>query len=158
MRRIYPPVYGHLWLDGGMEDYLRRCYREEAVLKDLRTPGTLYEEVLLGGRPVGILQTVSECPRPGNDAIGQFKLYRIYLDPDTHGRGLGTHCMHRVRARARALSAQNIWLEAMDTQRQALRFYRKHGFETAEAFTLDAPLMKPEYRGMLRLVSPAAHR
>ena len=60
--------------------------------------------------------------------------------------------MREVYDRALRYGRRRVWLEAMDSQAQALRFYEKEGFTHLASYTLDAPLMHPHYRGMLRLV------
>ena len=43
---------------------------------------------------------------------------------------------------------KSIWLEAMECQPQAKRFYEKMGFELAMTYQLDFEMMFPEYRGI----------
>jgi ribosomal protein S18 acetylase RimI-like enzyme len=55
--------------------------------------------------------------------------------------------------KARQLDRQIVWLEAMDTQTEALRFYETMGFETKGQFRLSFDRMHTELRGMVRMVA-----
>lgn len=150
MQACYPPVYAHMWADGG-EWYLRETYCVEAVLKDLSEIEAPYWIVHWEGNPVGILRWRRHKPCVDYpDKVG-LKLHRIYLHPSTHGQGVGRQLMAATDAEARSLGKALVWLEAMDTQEAAQGFYEKMGYRVTGTLRLSFSRMHEKYRGMVRM-------
>jgi ribosomal protein S18 acetylase RimI-like enzyme len=150
MQACYPPVYAHLWPDGG-KWYLNETYREEAVLKDLAEADAPYWIVQWEGSPVGILRWHRHQPCPDYPEVAGLKLHRIYLHLRTHGLGIGRQLMALADAEAHCLGKALVWLEAMDTQQAAQGFYEKMGYQVTGTFRLSFSRMPEHYRGMVRM-------
>lgn len=150
MQACYPPVYAHLWEDGG-KWYLNETYREEAVLKDLTEVDAPYWIVQWEDRPAGILRWnlhQSCVDYPGEAGL---KLHRIYLHPSTHGQGIGRQLLALTDNTARDLGKTLVWLEAMDTQQAAQGFYEQMGYQVTGTLRLSFERMHEHYRGMVRM-------
>lgn len=150
MRACYTPVYEHLWEDAG-HWYVNKMFSEAAVLQDLQVPDAPYWVVEWQGRPAGILRLNLLKPCPDQREVTGLKLHRIYLHPRTHRQGVGRALIAFIIEYAQKLGRQIVWLEAMDTQTSALRFYETVGFETKGTFRLDYTRMYPAMRGMIRM-------
>ena len=153
MAACYPPVYAHLWEDGG-QLYLEHVFSETAVLRDLAEADAPYWFVEWQGQRVGILRLCLHQPSPEFPDGNALKLHRIYLHPAAHGLGVGQALMEYTLAQARLLHKAAIWLEAMDTQTAALGFYEKQGYTTYATFRLTFERMHPHLRGMVRMQRP----
>lgn len=155
MLSCYPSVYQHLWEDQG-EWYVDTTFSQEAVLKEIQEETAPYWIVEWKGEASGILRLITEqtCPdlSPDHKAL---KLHRIYLHPRTHRQGIGRQLMAFVFNYARQNNRDFVWLEAMDTQTDAIKFYEKMQFETTGTFRLSFERMHPHLRGMLRMVATA---
>lgn len=150
MQTIYPPVYEHLWEDGGLA-YLKRIYGKPNFLRELMVENTHYFRVYVQEIPGGILRVLvdKECPDfPDRSAM---KLQRIFLHPEIHGKGIGKKLMDWVVSQAIQEGKELLWLECMDSQQQALGFYEKMGFQKGGASEFLSDKMKRECRGMLRM-------
>jgi ribosomal protein S18 acetylase RimI-like enzyme len=55
-------------------------------------------------------------------------LQKIYFRPDQTGHGFGTTLLAHVLAAARARGEPWIWLQVLDINARAQRFYLRHGF------------------------------
>lgn len=150
MQACYPPVYAHLWEDGGTW-YLNETYREEAVLKDLMEADAPYWIVHWEGYPVGILRWNLHQPCLDYPAEAGLKLHRIYLHPSTHGKGIGRELLTLTDREAQRLGKSLVWLEAMDTQQAAQGFYEKMGYQVTGTLRLSFERMHEHYRGMIRM-------
>ena len=75
-------------------------------------------------------------------------LHRIYLGEEAQGKGIANELMNWVEQKAKLKGNDLIWLEAMDTQEQALRFYKKQGFMNSHKAYLDFEPLLDHYRGM----------
>jgi ribosomal protein S18 acetylase RimI-like enzyme len=58
----------------------------------------------------------------------QFVLWKLYVLPDHHGRGIGSQLMEAVVERAVELGHTSVSLSYTDGNTYAHRFYRAHGF------------------------------
>lgn len=150
MYRIYPATYAHLWEDGG-KWYVDNTFNQTILQKELEEQDCPYYFVYFEKELVGILRlnlglTLKVFPEKKAS-----KLHRVYLDTNVHGRGIGKMLMDFSLEQAQAYGSEILWLEAMDTQIQALNFYKKYNFETAEPFRLTFELMYTEKRGMYRM-------
>ena len=148
MHLIYKPVYQHLWQDNG-EAYVESQYNRDQVMTELALENARYYFVEFKGEVMGMLRYLFDCPYPDCAQQNVTKLHRIYLDPATHGSGIGGLLVNYVVDQAAQARQKSVWLECMDTQEPAIKFYHKMGFYTERPFQLDSPSMKPEFRGML---------
>jgi GNAT superfamily N-acetyltransferase len=57
-----------------------------------------------------------------------FVLWKLYVLPDHHGHGIGSRLMDAVVARALESGHPRITLSYLEGNRQAARFYTRHGF------------------------------
>ena len=151
MQRIYPPIYRHLWPDDGAW-YLNHCFQRSNLQKELSDPEAFYGFVIFEERTIGILRTVENRLCPDAPHVPATKLHRIYLDPLVIGRGIGKQILQWTEERSKLRGQKIIWLEAMDTQEPAIRFYQHCGYELSGKFRLDFELMYPERRGMVRMM------
>lgn len=147
MTEIYTPSYKHIWTDNG-EWYLEQMYNPKTFQSDLDNPTSFYYFVLLQGWKIGILK----YDFPSSPEIINFpnslKLHRIYLHKDYQGKGIAAQLMRWVESVARERNLNFIWLEVMDTQVQAQRFYRKFGFEWMFTYHLEYKSLLQKYRGI----------
>ena len=89
----------------------------------------------VGGHPVG-------CGAVRRLGAGTAELKRMYVDPETRGRGVGHAILNALESEARALDAERLVLEAGDRQLEAMSLYRRCGFRPIPPFGeyVDSPL------------------
>ena len=150
MQTIYPPVYEHLWEDGGLA-YVESVYGEANFQRELLLENTYSWRVQVDGELCGVLRIILDRKSPDFPDRPTMKLQRIYLHPDTHGKGLGKKIMDWVVDQSKEEGKDLLWLECMDSQPQAIRFYEKMGFQRGGAFEFPFDKMKKEFRGMIRM-------
>lgn len=150
MHKIYPPPYKHLWEDDGYW-YVEETFSKPALEKELADPHALYYFVEYQKEVVGVLRIMYDVPLSDNSDLKATKLHRIYLDPKLQGKGFGKLLMDWSKQQAIDNGSQIIWLEAMDTQDQALQFYKKLGYVISSDFRLTFNLMHEHLRGMYRM-------
>ncbi len=150
MHQIYPPVYKHLWEDAG-NWYVETVFGSENLAKELLEENAKYYFVQHENEVVGILRIVYDAPLEGFEAVKATKLHRIYLSSKVQGKGVGKILMDWTIQQAVEKNTKLVWLESMDTQVQALEFYKKMGFESIGAFRLNFDLMHQHLRGMYTL-------
>ena len=150
IRRIYLPVYHHLWTDNG-EFYFEKNYSVKNVAEELTEIGAVYYFVFYKSKIIGILRILfgKECiDFPGETAT---KLHRIYLEPEVHGLGIGQILLDWTMEQSKVQKSSILWLEAMDTQKQSLKFYQKNNFNISGSFKLEVPNIIAKWQGMHRM-------
>jgi diamine N-acetyltransferase len=150
MSRIYPPVYDYLWTDNS-EWYLNHYYNSQNLSKELAVENSLYCFVIYKNEPIGIIRVLDEEEFPDNPDSKASKLHRIYLDPRFQGTGIGSLLLNWIHLRAEDEGKEIIWLEAMDSQPKAIKFYEKAGYNIGGTTNLPGNNPVPEFKGMIRM-------
>lgn len=148
MKQIYPPVYKHLWYDGGVA-YVDSLYSKINFEKEVSDPLSKYYFIFYMGMPVGILRILINERPPGISSPDCIKLQRIYLAPSVQGKGIGKKLIQWAEKEFSHDKETTLWLETMSTQKAAVSFYEKTGFKIIGHFTFDSESMKGQYREMV---------
>jgi len=145
---VYPPAYKHLWVNEDCRFYLNKFYSLENLALELSDSDAAYYFVIYNSNPVGIFRFIY------NQAFKDFPkkqstyLNRIYLSEDAQGKGVAQQLFNWTENRVKQKGNTLIWLKAMDSQKQALRFYEKQGYNYGDTAQLDFELIHSSLRGM----------
>ena len=148
LESIYPPAYKHLWIDEDCSFYLDKFYSPENLKIELSDSNAAYYFVHYKSNLAGIFRFIhhkSYSDFPNKKAT---YLNRIYLAEDAQGKGVAQHLFNWLEIIVKENENDLIWLKAMDSQNQALRFYEKQGYRYGSKTQLDFELMHSELRGM----------
>lgn len=151
MEDIYPPVYAHLWPDGGVQ-YLKMICSPENLKTELSNPNSRYYFVNFQNTTIGILRILLNESFKEIEDNYSVKLHRVYLSPRVHGKGIGKTLINWIENQFCVPKKAILWLEVMDTQEQALKFYKKLDFKIINHFNFELDLMLEKYRGMYKMV------
>ncbi len=147
--RAYFDHYRHLWYDEG-EWYAHKCFNVSQLIEELTDSKNLFFFAVLDGKHVGFLKLRPENQLAGQDGNG-FEVERIYLTNEATGRGVGRALMEFAIEMARQQNKDYVWLKAMDSSQNAIRFYESLGFEICGTSRLNFEQMKTEYLGMVAM-------
>ncbi|MEJ8757455.1 GNAT family N-acetyltransferase [Pontibacter sp. H259] len=148
----YGDHYLHLWNDGGAW-YIERCFSDAALRKELEDPNAAFNLVYADNELVGFLKLNVNKALENYTSEDALELERIYLTKAASGKGVGKQVMEFVKQFAEARNKKVIWLKAMDSSHDAIRFYEQNGYQHCGTYHLDFEAMKPEYRGMVVMKS-----
>ncbi len=148
IQRIYTPVYKHLWKNEDSNFYFNKFYSKSNLEKELSEIDAEYYFVVYKTKVVGIFRihynkTFSDAPEK---SAAYF--HRIYLGEEVHGTGLAKQLCDWAETKAKQKGNELIWLKVMDTQKQALRFYEKQGFEISNTTRLTFDFLHENMKGM----------
>lgn len=76
------------------------------------------------------------------------ELEKIYVLPECKGLGIGKLALKEIIYIAEQQGKKNLILDVIDTNRSAIAFYQKLGFEQHGTTILDVPYFKEELKGM----------
>ncbi|KZQ33830.1 alanine acetyltransferase [Enterobacter genomosp. O] len=136
--RIYPAHFQHLWVsDAEMKDFLDAEYAPSVIERSLAESHVSWF-VAETDRPVGFMKVTWEALVPETDKQGVL-LNKLYLDPAETGKNYGQVMFSEIIDMARSKGKTYFWLEVLEQNAGAYRFYQKQGmlclkdvvFETA---------------------------
>ena len=148
MKRIYPPAYKSFWSNEDCSWYLNKMYDIENFSLEFSEQNSHYYFIIYNSKKVGILRLQHDKPLVDFPDKKATYLHRIYLGEEAQGKGVAKQIMDWTESSAKLKGSELIWLKAMDTQLQALRFYEKHGFSISNTTVLDFELIHKHLRGM----------
>jgi len=128
MKEIYSYTYSHFWKDKG-DWYINSQYSKENLLKNLSEKKSDYYFIIYKTEIVGNFRIIWDEKLKGCTKENQVKLHRVYLNPKTHRKGIGKKLISWLEKKALEKGYQIIWLDVMDAQPQAYKFYKKLGYK-----------------------------
>lgn len=146
--QAYSDHYLHLWHDAGVW-YITRSFTSDVLRRELENSNARFYFIRQHGQPVGFMKLNLHQPSPCYETVNALELERIYLIKAVTGQGIGKACVEFVLDQARQLDKQLVWLKSMDSNHDALAFYRKMGFAPCATDRLTFDVMKEEFRGMI---------
>ncbi len=130
MRRTFLAANGHCSTPENVAAHVAAMYTPERQGQEIRDPDTLTLLVEHDGVWAGFAQLRWGTVPPAEVALRPtVELARIYLDEAFHGRGIAAVLVAHLLAAARTRHSRSVWLTVWQDAGQAIRFYRKHGFQ-----------------------------
>ena len=130
MRRTFLSANGHSSTPENVAAFVAQAYTPERQAQEIRDPDTLTLIVEQDGVWAGFAQLRwSTLPPTDVGLQPTVELARIYLDEAFHGRGIAAVLVSHLLAAARLRGSRSVWLTVWQESSQAIRFWRKHGFQ-----------------------------
>ncbi|MFC4223592.1 GNAT family N-acetyltransferase [Lysinibacter cavernae] len=143
LRRIgastYREHFASIWSPAALENYLADQFDEVRIATEIRSGRTCYLVATLGPaadadlpmdtqrRVVGYCKVNFDRPDPVNGIAGM-ELEKIYLAPESTGRGYGAALMGAVFDLANSRKQLTVWLDVLQTNVAGRRMYERSGF------------------------------
>jgi ribosomal protein S18 acetylase RimI-like enzyme len=105
----------------------RRVHYEELLAK----PGAFALIAERDGVPVGYAMVEPDRPSQSWQIDAAATLETLVVLPEARGAGIGTRLLEAVKERVRAAGVTHLGLGVVAANENAIRFYRRHGFEPA---------------------------
>ena len=144
----YGDHYLHLWNDGGAW-YIEKSFSDAALKAELEDANAAFFLIYAANELVGFLKLNTNKEFENHCSEEALELERIYLTKAASGKGVGKQVMAFTEKFARERNKRVIWLKAMDSSHDAIRFYEQNGYTHCGTYRLDFEAMKPEFRGMV---------
>jgi diamine N-acetyltransferase len=134
-RECYPGIITRAQI----EYMLARMYALGVMRDEIRTQGVRYDLLLVDAKPAGFASygPVAATPSPPTNPAFEFKLHKLYLLPELHGRGLGSWLLQHVEREVRRLGARRLILSVNKRNAKAIAAYQRNGFAIADSIVTD---------------------
>lgn len=127
--RMFAESFGAFNRPEDMQVYLEKSFNQAAIRAALLSDRVIYLLVTLSKQVIGyakVSQNTSPIPIQGNNPI---ELDRIYIDLAFSRRGYGSQLLAACVDAARQMGGDMLWLGVWERNEQAIRFYKRWGFE-----------------------------
>lgn len=126
IKDLYTSAYRDTWLisKGSLKGYQEETYLS-AACNHHRTMKDSVMEIFDGDKPAGLLDL--DVRRGAEEKIGWISL--LYLLPEYRGRGCAMQLLSRAGQYYKKLGRQALRLTVYDTNKAAVKFYSRTGFE-----------------------------
>jgi GNAT superfamily N-acetyltransferase len=126
-RQHYPGIISHEQIDY----MLGKMYSLETLRTEMRSQGIFFYRLVVNGRMAGFA-AIGPLDVPGD-----WKIHKLYLLSDLHGRGLGSRLLQHCEAEARRLGAQRLMLAVNQRNLRPIAAYRRNGFVVVKSVVTD---------------------
>ncbi len=131
IQKIWKPTYREILSEEQM-DYMLEMMYDAGTLQAQMAAGHVFLILREDETPVGFAGY--ECNY--HQEAGTCKLHKIYLLPETQGKGFGKMLLHAVVEKAKEAGQERLLLN-VNRYNKALQFYRNYGFEVIAEEDID---------------------
>jgi diamine N-acetyltransferase len=130
-RITFAETFAHLFErhPGDLRTYLDTTFAVAKIAASLCKPENSYWLALRGGLPIGYARLKASSAPPVADAAKASQLQKIDLLREFLGQNLDEILLEAV-VQSATLRSDLIWLDVLQENRRASRFYKQHGFWT----------------------------
>ena len=146
----YSQIFANHWTGKGLDLYLEREFGTKRLKTELNNSYYEYLFVKKDSKIIGFVK-VNTKSSTELSALDNCELEKIYILPKYSGMGIGKMAMAEITNRIRQMNKKLFFLCVIDTNKNAIAFYEKLGFEFHSKTRLEAPYFKEELRGMNRM-------
>ena len=148
LRKICIGAYGlnfkNHWIENGYELYIEKEFSIERLTSDINSKNEDYYFIEYENSSVGFIKIKTKI----SSKIADCELIKIYILPTYKGKGFGKFALLSIINKMKALNKKTLLLDVIDTNLNAITFYKKLGFKKVGKITLNEPFFKDELRGM----------
>jgi len=127
--RLFRQTYEGKMPSKDLDSYIAADFNHDQQLAELQNTSVTTLLTEISGVVVGYAQ-VRKKPIPVDIKSNvTTELWRIYLDKNCHGLGIGKLLLSKVKEVSLSISGDQIWLGVWEQNLQAISFYEKHGFQ-----------------------------
>jgi ribosomal protein S18 acetylase RimI-like enzyme len=112
-----------------LQEYLERTYQPEKIERSIARENNIYFIAFVDSVPVGFAKLKKSSLEPQIESIAQMELQKIYVLSYYHGSGAGAALMDAVIDCAVGSQPDYLWLHVHVSNKKAIRFYEKRGFQ-----------------------------
>tara|TARA_B110000967_G_scaffold32675_1_gene31301 strand:+ start:294 stop:809 length:516 start_codon:yes stop_codon:yes gene_type:complete len=148
--KSYSKTYHDHWEKGGLVWYLEREFGDQRIALDLSSSSITYYFIEFQGDHIGFIKINTTSSIPG--IVNAIELDKFYILSQYTGLGIGNLAFDALLKKTELLGKEFMSLCVIDTNDNAIRFYKKLGFSFHSKTRLELPYFKEELKGMHLMV------
>ena len=112
------------------ESYLQQAFNMDRLKREAENPLIRFFFLYNGEKLAGYIKINSGSAQTELQDPHALEIERIYVRKLFQGMGLGSQLLKSIKSLGRAEGKTYIWLGVWEENREAVRFYKRHGFVT----------------------------
>jgi diamine N-acetyltransferase len=129
-KQSFRDAFGHLFNNKReLQEYLESTYRPSKLARSIAKENNVYFIAYVENVPVGFAKLKKSSLEPQIESIAQMELQKMYVLSYYHGSGAGAALMNALVNYAHEIQPDYLWLHVHLSNKKALRFYEKNGFQ-----------------------------
>ena len=146
----YSVYFGDHWNENGLDWYLDKQFNHKKLKSDLNNKDVDYYFINVIDNPVGFIKI-------NNNSVSNLfvdpyaELEKMYVLPKFKGKGIGKKALKKAIKIIQEKGKKILFLDVLDTNKKAIAFYEKLGFNFYSNTRLDLPYFKDQFRGINRM-------
>jgi len=149
-KKAYSLHFADHWTNNGLALHLEYQYGTKRLTADLANNKIEYYFIQENGENIGFLKVKLQSSDEFSN-LDNCELEKIYILPKYSGKGIGKEAMKKIIHTVREKGKSIFFLCVIDTNENAIAFYKKLGFAFHSTTRIDAPHFREELRGMNRM-------
>ncbi|WP_298503198.1 GNAT family N-acetyltransferase [uncultured Maribacter sp.] len=146
----YSHIFADHWTENGLELYLEQEFGERRLKAELNNTNYEYFFICKHSKNIGFAKVNNKSSLKLSE-LANSELEKIYILPKYSGMGIGKIALTEIINRIQKKGKRLIFLCVIDSNKNAIAFYQKLGFEFHSKTRLEIPLFKEELKGMERM-------
>ena len=126
-RTHYPGIISRAQIDYMLE----RMYALETLRDELKNHSMRFEQMLLADVLIGF------AGYGPTEESRTWKLHKLYVLPEQHGRGFGSQLLRHCETQAQSLGAQRMLLNVNKHNTRAIAAYERNGYTVSDSVRVD---------------------
>ena len=144
----YSTYFGDYWNKNGLEWYLNKQFGDERLKSDLTDKNVDYYLIYEKNSLTGFIKVSNNSKSSFKEAV---EIEKMYVLPKYKGCGIGKKALNEVVKISLEREKKVIFLDVLDTNKNAIAFYQKFGFKLHRSARLQLPYFKDHLRGINRM-------
>ncbi len=128
-RKLFHDAFHQQNKPENMNEYMDRAFNPAQLITELENQRSEFYFIIDQDRKVGYIKINQSGAQSDLQDDESIEVERIYIDSTCQGKGLGTLLINHAKERAEELNLKYIWLGVWERNKDAIRFYERHGFE-----------------------------
>lgn len=128
-QETFTETFGPLFPPDVLQRYLMATFHPDKLKSSLSKPDNQFFLAYDGREPVGYAKLKANSRNQAIQASNQMQLQKIYFLSKCHGKQFGAAMMDVCLKYFRQCAPVTVWLDVLETNAKAIRFYQKFGFE-----------------------------
>ncbi|MFK7925164.1 MAG: N-acetyltransferase family protein [Bacteroidia bacterium] len=150
-RITFTETFGNLFEDrSDLLEYLDHTFEVSKIEMGIAKPQNLFAIAYVNGLPVGYGKLKYNSPSDFVDVFPLCQLQKLYVLQDFLAQKIGYQLQSFLFAQASENGFDNIWLSVLDSNRRAISFYERNGFEEIGKFQFQIGKEKFDFTALLK--------
>ncbi len=128
-KRTFVEAFSHMNDPEDFQDYIERAFSHETICGEMKREGAHFYFVNSGKELAGYFKINTARAQTDIHDDSSLEIERIYVDGKFQGMKIGHWMIDAIKELAMELGVTYLWLGVWEKNKNAIRFYQKHGFQ-----------------------------